>query len=120
MSAIFFLALALLPILWALDWLQTLTIARNPTKWHEGNPAIAYLIVASDGDEPLMTILVSTWFAVTLVAAGLVIAAAYNIAGPAIAIWLAGALAGMELTCTLNNHLRGIRPANPKPQKAPA
>ena len=83
----------------ALDYLQTLTIARNPDKWHETNPIL--------GPHPPEEG-VNLWF--------LIVAVVSCIAYWYFADWRMLSIAGVAVEgyYVVRNHRLGIRPADPR------
>ena len=83
-------------VLLAIDWRQTLTIAKNPDKWHEKNPIL--------GEHPSVTE-VNIYFAAcaVLTAGGI-----YLLPELWVAIGLA-VLCAVEAWAVVNNHRIGIR-----------
>lgn len=89
--------IVILALLMVLDWLQTLTIARNPHLWWERNPFL--------GRHPSVH-RVHTHFALT--GAGLALLV-WLLPEP-FAVPLLACMLVAEAICVINNHRLGIRP----------
>ncbi len=93
------LLLVALAILLAIDWLQTLTIARNPGRWRELNPLL--------GEHPSVA-RVNAWFAFVALLAAAFCWRMWDL--PQVIACAAAALAVAEGACVVNNFRKGIRP----------
>lgn len=85
----------LLAVLLAIDWAQTLTIARTPQKWHEINPLL--------GPHPSVP-RVHAWFVLVFCAVG---AALLLLEGKVLLVLLITACV-CEIVCVVNNFDLGI------------
>lgn len=93
-------ALAVALILLAIDWRQTITIARNPDRWQEKNPFIRWLMEKLGREAG-----VNLHFAVSAaLIAGVYFWIAYPLAWAA--LWIV-----LEGWVCWHNHRLGIRPA---------
>lgn len=84
-------------VLLAIDWAQTLRIAREPERFRE-----AWNVVLPEHPSVAQ---VHTWFAAVALIVGL---ALWQL--PALRVWIAVAGGAIEAACVVNNYRRGIKP----------
>lgn len=108
MSGAALLLVAVLALALLLDWRQTVTIARNPGRWRERNPACAWLMARAAAHGLRAELGVHVWFAL----AALFGAACVLLLGRS--LWLYALFVPWliaQLWCVLGNHRKGIQPA---------